>query len=305
MYTDIFSDHRTDTVWFRVAGLIFGVNTSLGQNFDVYLPAYKPFRYNPLSPEKRLFVLETVPTGSFDNIKIEKFLNEGKNDVGKWRLYQTAQGFCLDLQYVEGAPWHRMVTDPFFTRLILAIDWSDKYAIDVLNSFTMFGFAQAAVQYNTALIHASVTMKAGEGYLFLGTSGTGKSTHSQLWLTHLDNTELLNDDNPAIRICPDNEIRVFGTPWSGKTPCYKNKQAHLKAFVQLKQAPHNRFSYLKGIQAYLVLLAGCSSLKWNTTLYNRLGSLLEQMANRVPVGFLECRPDKEAAILCYNELNKK
>ena len=44
MYTDIFSDHRTDTVWFRVAGLIFGVNTSLDQNFDVYLPAYKPFQ---------------------------------------------------------------------------------------------------------------------------------------------------------------------------------------------------------------------------------------------------------------------
>lgn len=33
---------------------------------------------------------------------------------------------------------------------------------------------------NTLMLHASVVTKAGNGYAFLGKSGTGKSTHSQL-----------------------------------------------------------------------------------------------------------------------------
>jgi hypothetical protein len=153
------------------------------------------------------------------------------------------------------------------------------------------------------MVHASVIMKEGKGYAFLGTSGTGKSTHSRLWLQHIEGTELLNDDNPAVRILPDGQIKVYGTPWSGKTPCYKNQQAELGAFVQLKQAPYNRFSFLKGIQAYMVLLSSCSSLKWNTEYYNALGKTIEQLANQIPVGFLQCLPNEEAARLSHQEIH--
>ena len=34
--------------------------------------------------------------------------------------------------------------------------------------------------------------------LFQGKSGTGKSTHSGLWLKHIPGCELLNDDNPIV-----------------------------------------------------------------------------------------------------------
>ncbi|MBQ8520361.1 MAG: hypothetical protein IJ456_03065, partial [Bacteroides sp.] len=192
--------------------------------------------------------------------------------------------------------------DKHFSHLKAGIIWTDECAAEVLNSFTMMGFAQSAVAHQTTLIHASVTMKDGKGYAFLGTSGTGKSTHSRLWLTHIEGTELLNDDNPAVRILPDGRTFVYGTPWSGKTPCYKNKAATLAAFVLLKQAPQNKFSFLKGIQAYMVLLSSCSSLKWNTEYYNALGKTIEELANRLPIGFLECLPDEEAARLCYESI---
>ena len=57
--------------------------------------------------------------------------------------------------------------------------------------------------------------------MLLGKSGTGKSTHSRLWLKYIPDTKLLNDDNPAVRIMDNNTIMIYGTPWSGKTPCYK------------------------------------------------------------------------------------
>lgn len=296
---------KDNTVWYRVAGLVFGVCTPFQEHINRILPSYVPFRTEePMAPEQRLFTLTTVKPKALETVEITETLAEDRNDLGRWKLSRTRQGFCVDLQYIEGHPWHRLTADSTFQHLQVGIQWEDPCAAEVVNSFTMMGFAQASVYYQTVLIHSSVTIKDRKGYAFLGTSGTGKSTHSQLWLKYIEGTELLNDDNPAIRILPDGLIKVYGTPWSGKTPCYKNKEAELGAFVQLKQAPHNTFSILKGIQAYMVLLAGSSSLKWNTKAYNALGKTIEQLANRIPVGFLECLPDEEAARICYMNINK-
>ena len=60
------------------------------------------------------------------------------------------------------------------------------------------------------------------GYLFLGHSGTGKSTHARQWLAAFDDAWLLNDDNPILRVMEDGEVRVYGSPWSGKTHFYNN-----------------------------------------------------------------------------------
>lgn len=294
----------TNTAWYRVADLVFEVSTPFMEHIDRILPSYVPFRIEaPMAPEQRLFTITTVNPETLESVEIIQELAEESNDLGRWKLSRTADGFCVDLQYIEGHPWHRLVTDQQFSQIQAGIRWEDPCAAESLNSFTMMGFAQSAVIQQTAMVHASVTMKEGKGYAFLGISGTGKSTHSRLWLQHIEGTELLNDDNPAVRILHDGQIKVYGTPWSGKTPCYKNQQAELGAFVLLKQAPENKFSFLKGIQAYMVLLSSCSSLKWNTEYYNALGKTIEQLANQVPVGFLECLPNEEAARLSHQEIH--
>lgn len=290
--------------WYNVADLNFGVSTPFPEQMDRILPSYVDFRREePVGPENRLFTITCVRPETLEKTNILETLAEDRNDLGRWKLHRTSEGFCIDLQYIVGHPWHRMVADRKFSTLKAGIRWNDPCAADVLNSFTMMGFAQSAVAHQTTLIHASVSMKDGKGYAFLGTSGTGKSTHSQQWIRYIEGVELLNDDNPAVRILPSGESRVYGTPWSGKTPCYKNKAASLAAFVLLKQAPENKFQFLQGIQAYMVLLSSCSSLKWNTEYYNALGKTIEIIANQIPVGFLECLPNEEAAQLCYASLN--
>lgn len=298
------NEYESSFAWYRVAGHLFGVSCPWMEQMDRLLPSYLPFRQEevPLLPEERLFTLVTVAPDALSQVAIRQPLAEDANDLGRWRLSRTDDGFCVDLQYAAGHPWHRMVCDAGFRTLQVAIQWEDSFAGEVLNSFAMMGFAQASAGFGTAMIHASVIMQGDNGYAFLGVSGTGKSTHSRLWLEHIEGTELLNDDNPTIRITPEGTIQIYGTPWSGKTPCYKNKEAKLAAFVQLKQAPFNRFSRLKGMQAYMTLLSGCSSLKWNTALYNALGHTVEQLANRIPVAFLECLPDEEAARMCHSGL---
>ena len=66
-------------------------------------------------------------------------------------------------------------------------------------------------------IHSSVIVHSGRAVLFLGESGTGKSTHTRLWREHIPGAQLLNDDSPIVRVV-EGVPTVFGSPWSGKTP---------------------------------------------------------------------------------------
>ena len=172
-----------------------------------------------------------------------------------------------------------------------------------LNNALMLIFAFSTARRGALEMHSSVVMNDGKGFLFLGKSGTGKSTHSSLWIRHIPGTELLNDDNPVLRLMPDGTVRVFGSPWSGKTPCYKTKDVPAHAIVSLKQAPYNKIERLSGIQSYATIMSSSSAFRPFKELADGWHSTIESIAGKVPCYQLECLPDKDAAELCCRTVN--
>lgn len=170
-----------------------------------------------------------------------------------------------------------------------------KFAID---NALMVLFALSTANLGTTLFHAAVVTRQDRAYLFLGKSGTGKSTHARLWLRYIAGTELLNDDNPVVRFFEDGAVKVYGSPWSGKTPCYKNKDALIGGFVLLEQAPHNKINRLRGVLAYAALLPSISGKRWDKSIADGLHYSENALASHVPVWHLECLPDEAAAKLC-------
>lgn len=170
----------------------------------------------------------------------------------------------------------------------------------VLNNALMLLYALFTSTENTLLIHASVAVADGKGYVFLGKSGTGKSTHTRLWLNNIPGAWLLNDDNPVVKIENDGSVMVYGSPWSGKTPCYRNEKAPLGAVVRLSQAPHNSIRQLSGIQAYAALAPSASSMKWDRVMADGLHNTLSGIIQSVGVFHLECLPDADAAFICHD-----
>ena len=169
-----------------------------------------------------------------------------------------------------------------------------------LNNSLMLLLAFSSAHKGLLEMHASVVMNEGKGYLFLGKSGTGKSTHSSLWLKHIPGTELLNDDNPILRLMPDGSARVYGSPWSGKTPCYKNQDVPAGAVVRIRQAPYNQIQRLGTIQAYASLMASASSFRPFQGLADGWHRTLEGLAASLPCYTLDCLPDQAAAELCHS-----
>lgn len=162
-------------------------------------------------------------------------------------------------------------------------------------AWTLFNIA--ALRRGAVALHSSVIRYRGKGVLFLGESGTGKSTHTRLWREHITGAELLNDDSPVVR-ATEGEARVYGSPWSGKTACYRNESCPIAAVVRLSQAPHNRIRRLRPIEAIGALLPSAPpAFARDERLADDVCALLSTVIAQAPVYHLECLPDAAAARL--------
>ena len=207
---------------------------------------------------------------------------------GQW-LFEVAPTFDAPVRFY-------LISDKAFTKARFRILGSQRFSF---NTVMMLMFALSTQQRNTILMHSSAVVKDGKGYLFLGKSGTGKSTHSQLWIKNIDGCELLNDDNPVLRVEENNEIRVYGSPWSGKTSCYRNLDYPVGAIVDLHQAKVNKIRRLSIIESYAAMYISCSGARFIKEMADGLHASKERIVCTVPCYSLECLPDAEAAFLCY------
>lgn len=173
-----------------------------------------------------------------------------------------------------------------------------------LNNALMLVFAFAGSKKQALLMHASLVRNNGWGYSFIAKSGTGKSTHTGLWIKNIPQCDLMNDDNPVVRII-EGQPYIYGSPWSGKTPCYRQVKAKLGAITRIDRAMENRIERLRPIEAFASLLPCCSSMKWDKEIYNAICDNITKIIETTGVYVLHCLPDKNAAILCHKEISRK
>lgn len=171
-----------------------------------------------------------------------------------------------------------------------------------LNNTLMLIYAFASCPYDTLMLHASLVRQNGYGYAFIAKSGTGKSTHVSLWLRHLKGCDLMNDDNPILRII-GGKVYIFGSPWSGKTPCYRNVKAPLGAITRIDRAEENSIDKLSPVAAFASLLPACSTMKWDKALYDRICATITKVIESIGIYTLHCLPNKEAALVCNKAIS--
>ena len=259
----------------------------------------RPFRVQEVSP---LFRVHVVPSLLDVTLPLLYRTSDGPG-FPEIALWKKADGYRVEMKPLPTLPLAAtMDVSAHWHEAWLKLEGKDDAFS--LNNALMLLYAFATAGLGVLEMHSSVVMKDGKGYLFLGKSGTGKSTHSKLWLTHIPGTELLNDDNPILRLMPDGTARVFGSPWSGKTPCYKVKDVPAGAVVRLSQAPFNKITRLPLVQAYASLMASASAFRPIQELADGWHRTLEGLAAILPCYHLDCLPDQDAAELCYKTVTK-
>ena len=198
--------------------------------------------------------------------------------------------------------WMKMPPELNKAEIIIAPD-GDIDDAHILSHAIMIALMLATCDNGTLVIHSSSVIYDGKAYLFQGKSGTGKSTHAALWTKNIPGAELLNDDNPLIRISDDGTAMVYGSPWSGKTHCYRNLSAPIGAFVRIKRDDRNFLQKLPPLKAYVSLTASVFYLPF---LSDRLKEIrhktIERLAATVPCCEMHCLPDADAALVCKSSV---
>ncbi len=169
----------------------------------------------------------------------------------------------------------------------------------------MIAFMLATTGNGTLVIHSSTVLYDGKAYMFQGKSGTGKSTHASLWTANIEGAELLNDDNPVIRFSADGVAMVYGSPWSGKTHCYRNVSGPIGALVRIVRAPNNELRRLSPLHAYASLTTSVAYLPLLSEEAREIRhKTIERLVGAVECCEMHCRPDADAALTCMSALTK-
>lgn len=285
---------------YNVAGLGFSIEAEA--DVLALLTNYEPFRVEqPTEPMLFHMVIRDIE----QPLNLEHvFTDSSDDDMPRIEVYHVGQDWLIQLSMFKTSPiCSTMLVSADFKHVQLQAEHSMiKFAID---NAVMLIYAFSTADKGVLEMHASVTVKDGKGFLFLGKSGTGKSTHSRLWLETFPDAWLLNDDNPVLRLLPNNEVRVYGSPWSGKTPCYINQNFPVGGIVKLTQAPVNAIHTLSLPEAYAHMLSSSSGLKIVPDMMDNLYNTIASVIQIIPVQGLECLPDKDAAKMCENTINKQ
>ncbi|MDO5446441.1 MAG: hypothetical protein Q4F34_01505 [Prevotellaceae bacterium] len=289
-------------MYYKVADHYFQINiTEGGRNSFDFLPSFIPFIVEK-PDEDLLFTLTVDDTIQPD--KDNEMIGDFELGDGRAKVYRLSNG---GYQYIvsdtAGNSCCLLKTDKPFRNCSCALQGNDRMRRFGLNDAVMFVFAFAGSIKQTLLIHASTILNNGYGYPFIAKSGTGKSTHSQLWLKNIPDSELMNDDNPVVRV-KDGTPYIYGSPWSGKTPCYRQISAKLGAVTRIDRAKQNSIERLDVVEAFASFLPSCSSMKWDKDIYNGICDTVSSIIETTPIFTLHCLPDDEAAIICHKAISR-
>ncbi|MEJ2430233.1 MAG: hypothetical protein P8075_15145 [Deltaproteobacteria bacterium] len=144
-------------------------------------------------------------------------------------------------------------------------------------------------------LHACGIVIEDRGVLFLGESGTGKSTLARMWDQEND-VDILSDDRVIVRK-QGREFRVYGTPWHGEATFGSPREAKLERIFFLRQGQENSLKEMTGVDSLSHLLTCSFPPLWDSQAMEFVLEFFSQLAAQVPCQELSFRPEKSVLAL--------
>ena len=179
------------------------------------------------------------------------------------------------------------------TEGITPVEYSDPY-LETLAVYRKI--ATKMLNYDTMLMHGAVVAVDDKAWLFTAPSGTGKTTHINLWLDNIPGSFVVNGDKPLIRV--SEEIVAFGTPWAGKEGMQRNTGIRLCGIVFLERAQINCIDKVAFSQVLPEMIQQCFRPADKKDLERTL-RLISELGKRIPLYRLKCNMEPEAARVAY------
>lgn len=159
--------------------------------------------------------------------------------------------------------------------------------------------AEVLLDRDVLLMHGSVIAAGDNAVMFTAPSGTGKTTHTRLWLDGVPGSYVVNGDKPLLHV--GETVTAFGTPWSGKENMNRNCGAQLKAICLLERNETNQIERIGFGQIWQRVMKQVylpkDPVKLGKTMH-----LIDRLCRQMPFYRLCCNMEPDAAAVAWNEL---
>lgn len=163
-------------------------------------------------------------------------------------------------------------------------------------------FHRKILKFSGLMFHSSCVVVDGTAYLFSADSGTGKSTHTALWLKLFgERAFILNDDKPILRIVED-ELFAYGSPFSGKTELNRNAKAKIGGICFIERAQQNSIEKITAKQALPLFMKQTYHNVKKEDLNTYL-AVTDKVLSHTNLYILKCNMDIEAAKVAYEGMS--
>ena len=229
-------------------------------------------------------------------------------------LYPLVHELCAAYQTEEsGAEYSVRITeeDILSERASLEAAWRQsgydprRFSARYLETLAVYRkIAEALLPCDILLMHGSVVAVDGRAYLFTAKSGTGKTTHTRLWLRQFgERAVVVNGDKPLLHIERDS-VTVYGTQWDGKEHMSRNISCPLMGVCILTRSTVNRIEPLSRRDA-MPHLCQQTYRPSSPAALGRTLALIDHLSRSVPLYLLGCNMEPEAARVAYNGMRQQ
>ena len=212
-----------------------------------------------------------------------------------WKMYREGPDYYAALTYQsegQAAQAQSLLrANPAWNDLTLTEQRAGAQWQSLLNIGAGELILRTAILFTGGLVfHSSALDDNGQGIVFIGHSGAGKSTQVDLW-SQEPGVIAMNDDRIAVRMEADGPM-CYGTPWGGTADIARNHAAPLAALIVLEQASENAIQPLAPAAAASLLAARAFLPYWDPALMQRALANLTAILAHVPIYRLRCRPER-------------
>lgn len=147
-------------------------------------------------------------------------------------------------------------------------------------------FLYLTQRHRMAVLHSASFLYRDRAWLFSGPSGTGKSTHTNLW-KELFQVPILNGDLNLLAIENGHPV-IHGLPWCGTSGICDPGTYPLGGIILLRQAGEDYLEELSADRKRLLVLQRLISPTWIPEMLSANLNLVDELADKIYIARLHC-----------------
>lgn len=165
-----------------------------------------------------------------------------------------------------------------------------------------FGFLIYAQQHGLFALHSASILYKNQAWLFAAASGTGKSTHAQLW-QHYYRTPIINGDLNLLGFANSNPV-VYGLPWCGTSNMYSTHTYPLGGIILLKQGSKNIVQELSRDNQQLQVMQRLINPVWTEQMADVNLEFSGKLSEQAPIFQFLCTKEAAAATMLKKKIDE-